>query len=683
MSLKRQLFLASLLMLLIPWAGLKFVLELDDALRQQALQQLQERGQRMANLAGDLLLGQPTIATPNALYASPAETPIKPDGHADDWPGYDEPDHLQPWQSAEPLPVPGAPHLRWQAASDGRHLFLLVQMQNQAMQLFQQNWPDQPHDRFELVLQPPVTDLQQPVPRQRWTLRTSAPGSVNAIREDRQQTPDYRVQGAWRDRGAGWQLELQMPQPARGSLLGFQVTQGGQESSVPGTGIEPPPPLVQRIPELERALADQLGDGQQVTVVEPAGWIVAHHRHPATGQGPDFDDLSPVQVLEKITLNALRALIRLYQPEPTPLAETGHRLITGGLPDNHLVRRNDGSVWLATEHDLFGGRSLVLEQSLDQLLTVSGSALGSVLARSLLIILALTLVLLGYASWLSWRIARLQRLVSASVDEDGRILSQVPSARTRDELGQLQQHFSQMVERLQSYNHYLEIFSRRLTHELKTPVAVVRSSLENLAHNSSEQERQQYLERAAGATERLRRILNSMSEAARLEQSFDQADKEQFDLSEVVAQATAAYQQLDADHQIRYQIPEAECPLMGSPEMLVQMLDKLVDNARDFTPEGGAIEVSLQRHSDHYQLCVFNEGSQLPEHAGVDIFGAFVSQRQGQSEGHLGQGLLIVRLIADYHGGYVEARNTREGGIDGVSFRVIIPVYRPETGSTL
>lgn len=90
-----------------------------------------------------------------------------------------------------------------------------------------------------------------------------------------------------------------MPQPARGSLLGFQVTQGGQESSVPGTGTEPPPPLVQRIPELERALADQLGDGQQVTVVEPAGWIVAHHRHPATGQGPDFDDLSPCKCLRK------------------------------------------------------------------------------------------------------------------------------------------------------------------------------------------------------------------------------------------------------------------------------------------------------------------------------------------------------------------------------------------------
>ncbi len=680
MSLKRQLFLASLLMLLIPWAGLKFVLELDTALRQQALQQLQERGQRVAELAGDTLLGQPAIHTTGALYVSQASTPIKPDGYADDWAGYDDGDHQQNWQSADPLPAPGQPHLRWQAASDDRHLFLLVQMQNQAMKLFRQNNPDQPYDRFELALQPPVTDVGQPVAAQRWIVRTSAPGEVHANREDRQQTTDFRVHGAWRDSGSGWQLELQLPLPPRGSFLGFQVAQG-DEATDHGTGISPPPPLVQRHAALERALAGQLSEGQQVTVTEPAGWIIAHTRHPDTRPGTDFDDLSPFQVIEQITLNALRALIRLYQPEPSPLEQTDHTLFTGTLPDNHLVQHRDGSVWLATEHPLFGDRSLVLQQSLDQLLTLSGSALGSVLARSLLIILALTLVLLGYASFLSWRIARLQRLVSASVDDDGRILSQIPPARSRDELGQLQQHFGQMVERLHSYNRYLESFSRRLSHELKTPVAVVRSSLENLAHSGSEQERQQYLERASGATERLRRILNSMSEAARLEQSFDQTDKELFDLASVAREATAAYQQLDPEHRIDYQGPIANCPALGSPEMLVQMLDKLVDNARDFTPPGGLIEVELQAKADHYQLSVFNEGSQLPGNTGVDIFGAFVSRREGQSEGHLGQGLLIVRLIADYHGGYVDAENKREGRIDGVCFRVIIPMTDVEPGT--
>ncbi|OZB14964.1 MAG: hypothetical protein B7X58_07105 [Marinobacter sp. 34-60-7] len=307
------------------------------------------------------------------------------------------------------------------------------------------------------------------------------------------------------------------------------------------------------------------------------------------------------------------------------------------------------------------------------MLTVSGSALGSVLARSLVIILALTLVLLGYASWLSWRIARLQRIVGQSVDADGRLQGTVPPARSQDELGQLQQHFHQMVERLQSYNHYLESFSRRLSHELKTPVAVVRSSLENLSHSTSEEERRTYLDRAANAAERLRRILHSMSEAARLEQSFDQTDTERFDLAEVLREATGAYQQLDREHNIRYSGPDQGCFAMGSPEMLVQMLDKLVDNARDFTPPGGRIDVGLSTEATAHRVTVFNEGSRLPEGPGVDVFAPFVSGRQGTSDGHLGQGLVIVKLIADFHGGSVSATNEHHHGVDGVCMRIIIP----------
>ena len=202
---------------------------------------------------------------------------------------------------------------------------------------------------------------------------------------------------------------------------------------------------------------------------------------------------------------------------------------------------------------------------------------------------------------------------------------------------------------------------------------MVRSSLENLNHSDSEEERRQYIERAASATERLRQILHGMSEAARLEQSLDHADKEQFDLAEVAAEATAAYQALDSSHQIRYSGPKAGCKITGSPELMVQLLDKLVDNARDFTPQDGLIEVGLETTSEGLCLSVFNEGSTLPEDPTTDIFSPFVSMRDGQEQGHLGQGLLIVSLIADYHGAHVEARNRAQGGIDGVCFRVMIP----------
>lgn len=439
------------------------------------------------------------------------------------------------------------------------------------------------------------------------------------------------------------------------------------------TPTDPLPVLVSRNLVLERQIESQLNRGQRARLVEPAGWVIARQSAASTTPGPEFDALSPLQVIEQISLNALRALVRFYQPEPTAIKTGSNRIDTDTLPSEGLVRHEDDSVWLLTTRSVFGGRTLILEQSLDHLLTLSGSTLGSVIARSTLIIVALTLVLLGYASWLSWRITRLQRAVSASIDEDGRITGTVPDSRAKDELGQLQRHFSLMVNRLHGYNRYLESFSRRLSHELKTPVAVVRSSLENLSHCETETERKQYIERAASATERLRQILHGMSEAARLEQSLDHADKEPFDLAEVAAQATAAYQALDSSHNIRYSGPETGLQLTGSPELIVQLLDKLVDNARDFTPEGGLIEVGLESTAESLCLSVFNEGSSLPDSPATDIFSPFVSLREGQEQGHLGQGLLIVSLIADYHGGRVDAQNRTQGGIDGVWFRVIIP----------
>ena len=230
-----------------------------------------------------------------------------------------------------------------------------------------------------------------------------------------------------------------------------------------------------------------------------------------------------------------------------------------------------------------------------------------------------------------------------------------------------------MADRLHGYNRYLESFSQRLSHELKTPVAVVRSSLENLSHSDTEEERSQYIGRATAATGRLRKILNGMSEATRLEQSFDHADKEAFDLADVISQATAAYQTLDAHHQFDYTGPESGINLTGSPELIVQLLDKLVDNARDFTPQDGQIHIGVEQIGNHVCLSVFNQGSALPDNPDTSIFSPFVSVRKGQEEGHLGQGLLIVQLIADFHGGRVEAENESRNDVDGVCFRVIIP----------
>ncbi|MBW4934778.1 ATP-binding protein [Marinobacter sp. F4206] len=675
MTLKRQLLVASLLMLLIPWAGLQFVLELDDALRQQAREQLRMQAKRLAGTAGDALIGQtPVTSGQPAIYVEPLDRSLNLDGYPDDWPGYEEGEQAQPWQGTDAMKDSGQPGLQWQAASDGRHLYLLIRISNRKPTLYDPGNADAPHDRVRLWLQPPDDTVGVAAEDRSWLIRATAPGTFYAVTGADNDTPDYRVTGSWQSTRSGWQLELQMPEPPAGSRLGFAARWSNDNPPAGvSTPVKPMPVLVRPDHGLERQLEPRLNPGQSVRVIEPGGWVIARQQLTPGQARPEFDQLSPLQVTEQISLNALRALIRFYQPEPAEAVNGGSQLAPDTVPPEGLVQHDDGSIWLLTTEPVFGGRTLILEQSLDQLLTLSGSTLGSVIARSTLIIVGLTLVLLGYASWLSWRITRLQRAVSASVDEDGRITGSLPPSGSDDELGQLQRHFSQMVDRLHGYNRYLESFSRRLSHELKTPVAVVRSSLENLSHSESESERQQYLERASAATDRLRQILNGMSEAARLEQSFDHADKEHFELAEVASQASAAYQSLDPHHQIRYVGPEHGCAMTGSPELMVQLLDKLVDNARDFTPEGGLIQVELEGHPDGLWLSVFNEGSALPGDSGTDIFGPFVSLREGQEEGHLGQGLLIARLIADFHGGRVEAANGVQGGIDGVRFRVIIP----------
>ena len=674
MTLKRQLFIASLLMLLIPWAGLQFVLELDQALRDQAARQLQSQAGRTAGFAAEQLAETPTVAAgTNVIYADLLSRSPNLDGYGDDWPGYDEEESRQQWQGTQQAINKDRPELSWQAAVDQTHLYLLIRVSGRTADFFNPGKPRQPHDQ----IQPQVIGDKQTTQR---LIRTQAPGAINAIDPEREGATDYRISGHWQAVSNGYQAELRMPRPAPSSRLGFQVTWPTEKPVATGDGRVSAGPtsahIVTRMPQLENRLAAMIAPGQGTWVLEPDGWVIARQTRDSETDEAEFDSLSPLQILERISLNGLRALVSFYQPEPSQLNAQTHRMDAGELPSQGLVRHRDGDTYMLVKQSLGDGRMLVLEESLDQLLALSGSTLGSVISRSVLLIIGLMLVLLGYASWLSWRITRLQRAVSASIDDDGRVLGTLPPAKAKDELGDLSRQFSQMVDRLQGYTDYLESFSRRLSHELKTPVAVVRSSLENLGQTTDPADQASYIERARSATDRLSQILQGMSEAARLEQSFDHAEKETFDLAEVASQTTLAYQELDPDHRIHYIGPANGCLCHGSPELLVQLLDKLVDNARDFTPEQGNIEIRLTQNARQLELSVFNEGSALPENLASDIFSPFVSVRTGHQEGHLGQGLLIVRLIAEHHNGQVMASDDT----GGVRFTVLLPSRpRPES----
>ena len=116
-----------------------------------------------------------------------------------------------------------------------------------------------------------------------------------------------------------------------------------------------------------------------------------------------------------------------------------------------------------------------------------------------------------------------------------------PSFDMPDELGDLARSFSTMVEKLHQYNQYLESMASRLAHELRTPVSIVRSSLDNIATDQLDDENAVYVKRAHDGLERLSLILNNMSEATRLEHSLDKDDIESFDLIELVRGCVEGY----------------------------------------------------------------------------------------------------------------------------------------------
>ena len=681
MTLRRQLLIAGVLTLLIPWAGYRFVTQLDDALRARQLALLHREARQLA-----LFLQQQTQirklplagSGQRVIYAEHLDHPLILDGYGDDWPGANG-------QAGMPLLHPAGDGIDWQASEDSRHLYLFLAVHDKNVAYKQPADPDQPHEQVQLFWGSAAN-------RQTRLIQTTAPGMVQGIAPGSDGKPhqDSSVRGYWQATGFGYTLELRLPKLPADTAFGFDISRPGSGATTDILGNLGPqgnqlPVLEYSRPALLADFVPFLQPGQSMRLLSHRGWQISAVSQARPEQDTDVWSWEPTRIVEQMVLNVLRLILSHHQPQGLSLHDQGFRvqgaLLTEALNRNRAVqgvtRMDDASSSLsaAAPVDTDRGRLiLLLQQSTADLLSLTSQTLGKVLSRSFLVVMLILLGLLGYASWLSWRITRLRRDASRTIDSEGRVIGRLEPSRRRDELGELSRQFARLVDSLRGYNQYLETFARKLSHELKTPLAVVRSSLENMRHVQPTESQTPYLERAEQGAERISQILQAMSEATRLEKSIEQAERENFDLARVVKEAVSAYQTLDPDHHIEYRGPDRGLIMEGSPELLVQMLDKLIDNARDFTPGKGLISVRLGRRSDHYRLDVENQGPPLPPAMVDTIFGAFVSLREGRHDGHLGQGLVIVKLVVQFHRGEVRARNLEDG--TGVVFELSFPLSR-------
>jgi signal transduction histidine kinase len=246
----------------------------------------------------------------------------------------------------------------------------------------------------------------------------------------------------------------------------------------------------------------------------------------------------------------------------------------------------------------------------------------------------------------------------------------MPLAGDGDELGDLARSFGKLFDEVGAYTDYLRTLASKLSHELNTPLAIVKSSLDNLDHQALPDEARAYADRARDGADRLGKIVRAMSEAGRIERAIAAADVEDFDLRALVAGCAESYRALAGSRRLDVHVPADAMPFHGAPELIAQALDKLFDNARSFAPPDGWIALALERDESGALIRVANSGPALPAAMQERLFDSLVSVRESVVRGgetpHLGLGLYVVRLVAELHRGFAEARNLADGR--GVEF---------------
>jgi two-component system, OmpR family, sensor histidine kinase ChvG len=346
-----------------------------------------------------------------------------------------------------------------------------------------------------------------------------------------------------------------------------------------------------------------------------------------------------------------------------------------GVPDVGMRGTPDGkAVVITAAHPVWSGDevagAVVAEETTNSILSARSRALERLLLVTLVVFAVAAGVLIWLATGISSRIRRLRDEAETAIDARGRLAHIVTAQKSGDEIGDLSRSFSTLLGKLGQYNTYLESMASRMSHELRTPIAVVRSSLENLKLSPTAEEARVYIGRAEDGLRRLGTILTRMSEATRLEQGLSSFERERFDLAAVVRGSVDGYRLAYPDRRFDLHLPGVPVPVSGSADLAAQLLDKLVANAADFCAPGEPIRVALDAAAGAARLRVENTGPLLPETMRAKLFESMVSVRADRgdkpgSEPHLGLGLYIARVIAEYHGGAMQAENLASG--DGVA----------------
>jgi signal transduction histidine kinase len=715
MTLRLKLLLLGLATLVLPWAGCQYAREMESALRAGEVNSLQAVAQTIAaSLQGrtDLMYREappaPAVADTQVSAAAPgggtdadasaatattattaasttdaaaaAAPPAAPAAASTNSAGADAPAGV-PGRSGpydlEPLVLTAAPLLdgytedwpRMPAAwkyftSDAqRHFGILTGVYERMLFVL-----IDVHDEHPLF-DAPGTNVLDPATfgdrvwlgyedpqgtQQQVFFAATGPGSVTARRVEigeygqRNAPLEPRIRGAWQTAPHGYRLELRVPLSMIGREFGVLVDDRDTRGALPvsyGTlrseDLHTRGRLIVAAPELGSYLEQFLQPGLNLALTGTDGQLLA--RADALAVAGTLRSDSPL-------------LARLYR-----------RFVD--RPGERQLIQSSAPVYDRDHKDVIG--TLAVTQAADRWIRLRDHALTRMLNFALITSAAAVTVMFAFAAWLALRLARL-RQASESALTGAELVTSFPETGARDELGDVARGFATLLSRVNEYTSYLRTLAGKLAHEIRTPLTIVRSSLDNLESEQVSPAAREYVARARHGSERLNAILLAMGAATRVEEAIGGAERVHFDVVPVLASAIAAYGGAFPGRKFHAELPSEAVTLNGAPDLIVQMLDKLVDNAVDFSPAGATITVRLTLEPLAAVLEVENPGPPLPVHVEGRLFESLWQSRpDGDSRPHFGLGLYIVRLIAEFHGGEARASNLTDGS--GVRFLVRLP----------
>ncbi|WPM31413.1 ATP-binding protein [Hydrogenobacter sp. T-2] len=233
--------------------------------------------------------------------------------------------------------------------------------------------------------------------------------------------------------------------------------------------------------------------------------------------------------------------------------------------------------------------------------------------------------------------------------------------------------FSDITE-LRRYERSRREFVANVSHELKTPIAVLKSLLETLYEEEDREEKKVFLEKALKRVEDMRRLVEDLLILTKLESGEERIKREDVDLRLLVEEVFDLLEPQAKERNISLiNSVDRELKVKGDWDKLFLLLKNLVDNAIKYNREGGKVEVKAKRENQYVQLQVQDTGIGIPKEHIPFIFERFyrVDPSRSRNLGGTGLGLSIVKHIALSHGGKIEVQS-KEGV--GSIFSVFLPL---------